>query len=150
MQAAKEAFSEWVDLGLGAPKVAALVESMFLAASADGHVAAEEALQLAATASALTDRRFSAEEIHTLLQKFAVLLRDDGVEARTREVVAALPAGKARETALILAAAITGSDGEIRLEENSFLADFAEALEIETGRAVELIDRVQQRAYRGG
>ena len=126
------------------PKVDALIEAMFLAATADAEIATEEARQFVATVEALTDRKLTAEDIERRVALLKALLREEGRQARLSAVAARIPPGKPRETALMLAAAITASDGEVRLEENDLLADLAEALGVEEGRAIELIQRVQK------
>ena len=131
--------------GMDSPKVEALVEAMFLAASADGELASEEMLQFAATLGALTDQTWKAETIAALVEQLGVRLRKEGRTARLLAVSERLDAPKAGETALILAAAITASDGEVQSAENDLLADLAEALKVDPGRASELIARVQRR-----
>jgi tellurite resistance protein len=126
------------------PKVDALIEAMFLAATADGEFAPEEALQFVATVEALSNRKVARESIEQRLATLKSLLRAEGRPARLAAVAARIPKGKPRETALLLAAAITASDGEVRLEENDLLADLAETLGIDQDRAIELIQRVQQ------
>lgn len=126
------------------PKVDALIEAMFLAATADGEFAPEEALQFVATVEALTDNKIDREGIETRIGVLKALLREEGRQKRLAAVAARIPAGKPRETALILAAAITASDGEVKGEENDLLADLVDTLGIDQGRAIDLIQRVQQ------
>ena len=130
---------------LGSPKVEALVEAMFLAATADGDFAPEESLQFAATIEALTDRQLVGEGLVALVERLSALLKAEGRQKRLESIAARVPAGKGRETALILAAAITASDGHVEEEENDLVADLAEALEIEPGRAIELVQKVHRR-----
>lgn len=131
------------ELAPTSPKVDALIEAMFLAATADGEFAAEEALQFTATVEALADRAISRESLAQRLEQLRALLRKEGRPARIASVAARLPAGKGRETALILAAAITASDGVVVGEENDLLADLVDALGIDQERAIELIQKVQ-------
>lgn len=130
---------------LGSPKVEALVEAMFLAATADGDFAPEESLQFAATAAALADKKLSPDDIHHLVGKLSLLVRAEGRVKRLEAIKARLPEGKARETAVILAAAITASDGEVQGAENDYVADLAEALGVDPERAVELVTKVHRR-----
>jgi tellurite resistance protein len=125
------------------PKVDALIEAMFLAATADGEFAPEEALQFTATVEALSDRAWPRDVLAKRLEELKTLLRKEGRPARIAQVAARLPAGKGRETALILAAAITASDGVVVGEENDLLADLVDALGIEQDRAISLIQKVQ-------
>ena len=129
---------------LGSPKVEALVEAMFLAATADGEFAPEEGLQFSATISALTDKKLDPDAIHRLIGSLAILLRTEGRNERLKAIASRLPAGKPRETAVILAASITASDGEVQGSENDLIADMAEALGVEPGRAIELVQKVHR------
>jgi tellurite resistance protein len=129
---------------LRSPKVEALVEAMYLAATADGELAPEEALQFRATLEALADRRFESEAVAALLDRLGDRLRVDGRAQRLQAIAQALDA-RTRETAVILAAAITASDGEVRGSENDFVADLAEALGIDPERTIELVTKTQRR-----
>lgn len=141
LESAKKALLE----GVASPKVEALVEAMFLAASADGELAGEEMLQFSATLGALTDKQFSPEAVAKMVETLAQKVAGEGRQARLSAVAQRLPEHKTRETALILAAAIVASDGKVELSENDLLADLAEALGIAAERASELVVRVQQR-----
>ena len=127
------------------PKVQALIEAMFLAATADGEFAPEESLQFSATIEALTDKKFDGASIQKRVEQLSLLLKKEGRPARLSEVAKRLPLA-GRETALILAAAITASDGKIEDRENELLADLAEALEVPQTRAIELITKVHRSA----
>jgi len=131
---------------LGSPKVEALVEAMFLAATSDGEFAPEEALQFSATIGALTDKKLDPDAVHRLIGSLAILLKTEGRNARLKAIASRLPAGKPRETAVILAAAITASDGTVEGAENDLLADMAEALGVDPGRAVELVQKIHRSA----
>ncbi len=141
LDAAKQALSEG-DLGL--PKVSALVEAMFLAATSDGELAPEEGLQFKATLEALTDKRFAPEAVQKMMDRLKELVRKEGRQARLSAVAQRIPDAKTRETALILAAAITASDGQVQEAENDLLADLAEALQIDPSRTVELVTKVHK------
>ena len=141
LKTAKEALLE----GMQSPKVEALVEAMFLAACADGELAAVEILQFSATLGALTDQAWKPEAIAVLVEQLKTRLKAEGRQARLGSVAARIEDPKGRETALILAAAITVSDGEVMSTENDLLADLAETLGVDPGRASELISHVQHR-----
>jgi tellurite resistance protein len=141
LDAAKRALSEG-DFGL--PKVSALVEAMFLAATSDGELAPEESLQFCATLEVLTDKRYPPETVQQMMDRLAALVRKEGRQARLAAIAQRIPDEKTRETALILAAAITASDGKVHEAENDLLADLAEALRITPERTVELVTRVHR------
>jgi len=124
------------------PKIDALIEAMFLAALADGAISPDESAKLAATVTTLTKGKIPREAMDRKIGELTMLLGRDGRSARFDAVKARLDPGTPRETALLLAAAITASDGEVVLKENDLLADLAERLEIPQSRAVELVDRM--------
>ncbi|GAC1357414.1 MAG: hypothetical protein NVS3B10_11440 [Polyangiales bacterium] len=126
------------------PKVEALIEAMFLAATADGHFAPEESAKFAATIASIARGKIGADAIDRRVGQLSLLLQNEGRQARLASVAQRLPAGAPRETALMLAAAITASDGMLVARENDLLADLAEALEISPVVAVDLIERMQQ------
>jgi tellurite resistance protein len=130
---------------LGSPKVEALVEAMFLAATADGEFAPEEGLQFTATIGALTDKKLEGAAVAALVARLSDLLKAEGRQRRLESIAARLPVGKGRETAIILAAAITASDGEVQGSENDLVADLAEALGVDPGRTIELVQKVHRR-----
>jgi tellurite resistance protein len=136
-QAKKELSEE-----LGSPKVEALVEAMFLAATADGEFAPEEALQFSATIGALTDKKLDPDVVHRLIGQLSLRLKSEGRQARLGSIAQRLPAGKPRETAIILAAAITASDGEVKSSENDLVAELADVLGVDPERAIELVQKV--------
>lgn len=124
------------------PKVEALIEAMFLAAVADGSISPEESAKFAATVTTISKGKIPRASIDHRVGELALLLRNDGRKARLESLKQRLAAGAPRETALLLAAAITASDGEVVWKENDLLADLAEALEIPQTRAVDLVTRV--------
>ena len=139
LAAAKKAL---VEDDVTSPKVEALIEAMFLAANADGNVSEDEVAHFSATVEALTEKRFSASAVRGRVETLKGKLKTEGRAARLSSLAARLGAGKPRETALILAASITASDGNIAHSENDLLADLAEALEIPQATAVDLVGRI--------
>lgn len=125
------------------PKVEALIEAMFLAAVADGSISPEEAAKFAATVSSISKGKIAQDAVNRRVGELTVLFGNEGRKARIAAVKNRLAAGAPRETALLLAAAITASDGEVVWSENTFLADLAEELEIPATRAVDLVSRVR-------
>jgi tellurite resistance protein len=129
---------------LGSPKVEALVEAMFLAATADGEFAPEEGLQFSATIAALTDKKLDPDAVYRLIGRLSTRLKTEGRNELRAAIATRLPAGKPRETAIILAASITASDGQVQGSENDLIADMAEALGVDPGRAIELVQKVHR------
>ena len=126
------------------PKVEALIEAMFLAALADGSISPEESAKFAATVTTISKGKIPRSAIDHRVGELTLLLRSEGRKARLDSLKNRLDVGVPRETALLLAAAITASDGEVVWSENTLLADLAEALDIPSTRAVDLVTRVQR------
>jgi tellurite resistance protein len=128
------------------PKVEALIEAMFLAAVADGHISPEESAKFAATVTTISKGKIPRASIDHRVGELTVLLASEGRKARLESLKKRLDPGTPRETALLLAAKITASDGEVVWKENDLLADLAEALEIPQTRAVDLVTKVLPKA----
>jgi len=125
-------------------KVEALIEAMFLAAVADGSISPDESAKFAATVSSLSKGKIARTSMDRRVGELTVLLGSEGRKARLDAVKQRLDPGAPRETALLLAAAITASDGEVVWRENNLLAELAETLEIPQERAVDLVSNVQR------
>lgn len=122
-----------------ASKLEAMVETMFLAAHADGEFSDEERVHFTNTVQTLTDGRFAGPVLEALLARIQKAIADEGQEARLRAVRDRLPAGQPREIALELAIKLMAADGLIRTSERELILDAAEALEIDRDRAADLV-----------
>jgi len=127
---------------LPAPKLEALVEMMFLAASADGEFSDEEQTHFKKSLESLTSTRLDANELDTLLARAKSDLDAQGREARLSAVKERLPEPGARKVALSLAIQIAAADGIIRTSERELILDTAEALEIDRDEAADLVQRL--------
>src|SRR4051794_26895773 len=85
------------------PKLAAIVETMFLAAFADGDFGEEERVEFLKSVESLTDRRVSGEMLGALMTSIIDGLRRSGRPARLVSVRDRLPDAGARKIALSLA-----------------------------------------------
>ena len=125
--------------GLPRPKLEALIEMMFLAASADGEFSSEERAQFAQSVEALTDGALDAAALEQLLTRAKADLDASDRAARLQSVKERLPEADARKVALGLAIQVTAADGIIRTSERELIMETAEALEIDTGEAADLV-----------
>lgn len=125
--------------GVDDPKLEAMIETMFLAAHADGEFSDEERTHFLASVESLTDRRLAGDRLTALLAKIEKALDEGGREARLAAVKERLPAGKPREIALSLAIALMAADGIIRTSERELILEAAEALEIDRDRAADMV-----------
>lgn len=135
---------------LDAPQLEALIDTMVLAAAADGQISDEEQTVLAARMSTFAAGTPHAETLAAgalsgrIAATYSRILGDD-----QDRVVAAiktkLPSLDQRKAAFGLAVAVTASDGIIRTSEREVILELAEALEIDRDDAADLV-RVVTRA----
>jgi tellurite resistance protein len=127
---------------LGDTTLEALVEIMFLAASADGEFSPVERSHFLRSVESLTDGRLAVTRLMMLLADAKEALQRDGRAARLSEIKARLPEPNARTVALQLAVQVTAADGIIRTSERELILEIAEALEIDRDEAANLVSRV--------
>jgi uncharacterized tellurite resistance protein B-like protein len=125
--------------GLSSAKLDALVEMMFLAASADGDFSEVERRHFLQSVESLTDGRLAKVALESLLDRAKQDLQASGREARLSAVKERLPDAGARKVALSLAIQVTAADGIIRTSERELIMATAEALEIDRDQAADLV-----------
>jgi uncharacterized tellurite resistance protein B-like protein len=125
--------------GLPEPKLEALIEMMYLAASADGEFSSEERAHFAKSVEALTDGAMNAAALDKLLARAKADLDASDRTSRLHSVKERLPEADARKVALGLAIQVTAADGIIRTTERELIMETAEALEIDTGEAADMV-----------
>jgi tellurite resistance protein len=125
--------------GLSNAKLEALVEMMFLAASADGDFSDVERKHFLQSVESLTDGRLAKPALEGLLDRAKSDLEASGREARLGAVKERLPDPGARKVALSLAIQVTAADGIIRTSERELIMDTADALEIDRDEAANLV-----------
>lgn len=130
--------------GLSSAKLDALVEMMFLAASADGDFSEVERAHFLQTVESLTDGRLGKPALSALLDRAKVDLDASGRAARLLAVKERLPDAGARKVALSLAIEVTAADGVIRTSERELILETAEALDIAPGVAADLVARLSR------
>lgn len=124
---------------MGAAKLEALVEVMFLAAAADGEFSAVEREHFLNSVESLTDKRIAPGRLAALVSDAGLALERDGRDARLASVKARLPEAATRRVALSLAIQVTAADGIIRTTERELILELAEALEIDRDDAANLV-----------
>jgi uncharacterized membrane protein YebE (DUF533 family) len=125
--------------GLSNAKLDALVEMMFLAASADGDFSERERAHFLESVESLTDGRLAKPTLSALLDQAKADLDASGREARLQAVKERLPDAGARKVALSLAIQVTVADGVIRTSERELIMQAAEALQIDRDEAADLV-----------
>jgi len=128
--------------GLSNAKLEALVEMMFLAASADGDFSDVERQHFLQSIESLTDGRLAKPALEGLLDQARADLEASGRDARLAAVKERLPDPGARKVALSLAIQVTAADGIIRTSERELILETAEALEIDRDEAADLVKKL--------
>lgn len=126
-------------MGLSNAKLEALVEMMFLAASADGDFSDVERAHFLKSVESLTSGRLDTPQLEGLLSGAKKELDAQGRAARLGAVKQRLPDAAARKVALSLAIQVTAADGVIRTSERELIMQTAEALEIDRDEAADLV-----------
>jgi uncharacterized tellurite resistance protein B-like protein len=129
---------------LGDAKLEALVEVMFLAASADGEFSDVEREHFVKSVESLTDGRIAHAKLEALVSDAAAALESEGREARLASVKARLPDAGSRKVALSLVIQVTAADGIIRTSERELILETAEALEIDRDEAASLVSKLSR------
>jgi len=127
---------------LDEPRLEALIETMFIAAFADGEFSEEERKHFGESIESLTDRRISGKTLEALLQRMKTDLDAQGQPARLASVKERLATPGARKAALALTIQLVASDGIIRTSERELLFDLADALEIDRDAAADLVKQI--------
>ena len=124
---------------LAAQELEALVEMMFLAASADGELADEEKKLFESSVKSFAGDKLDGARLAALLAGAKKALDASSREARLASVKERLTDPGARKVALGLAIQVTAADGIIRTSERELIMDTAEALEIDRDEAADLV-----------
>jgi tellurite resistance protein len=129
---------------LDAKRLDAVIETMVIAAAADGDLDAEEREQLLASIAALTQgpQGIAPSEhlnLPAMLERVLRDLREQGREARLGVVAERLGDADKRKAAFGLSVEVTATDGIVRTSEREFLLDLAGALQIDRDEAADLV-----------
>jgi tellurite resistance protein len=118
-----------MEAGNNNSQVGALVEAIYLVATADGRFSGEECAELSAHVAALTDNRFSAEDVETM-RHAAEGRAGEGIEARGHAIAELLSDADLRRSALLAASAVAWQDGGVGTKEGLALQSLARAFGI--------------------
>ena len=125
--------------GLTEDKLEALIEIMFLAASADGEFSDVERQHFAKSVDTLTEGAVAGNKLDALLSRAKQDLDAASRSERLQAVKERLPEAGARKVALGLAIRVTAADGIIRTSERELILEAAETLEIDRDEAADLV-----------
>ncbi len=130
-----------------AAKLEALVETMYLAADADGEFCDEERDQLAASIQQLTSDsagpgKLSNEKLSRLLDEARAALGAEGRDKRLASVKQRLGDAPSRKAAFGLSVQVTAADGIVRTSEREFIFELALALDLDRDEAANLVKEI--------
>lgn len=121
------------------PRLHALVELMFLAATADGEFSGEERTEFQDSVESLTDRKIKGESLDALMSRIEASHAGEGRDARIAHVKVALPTPELRKIGLEMAIRVMCADGIVRTSERELILDLADGLEIDRDAAANLV-----------
>ena len=121
------------------PKLEALIETMYHAATADGEFSEPERAEFVQNVATLTDKRLDDKTVDALVKVIAARTGAEGREARLRAAKESLGTERLRMIALELTIRIVAADGIVRTSERELLLELAEAFEIDRDKAADLV-----------
>ncbi|MBI5532356.1 MAG: TerB family tellurite resistance protein [Deltaproteobacteria bacterium] len=127
---------------LDASKLEAVVETMLLAAHADGEFSPEERAVLARTVESLTEGQLPQTKFTQLVERIAKS-EESTRPQRIAYIKERLPDMATRVGALALAIRVTASDGLIRTTERELIAELAEGLGVDADLAADMVAGVR-------
>jgi uncharacterized tellurite resistance protein B-like protein len=121
------------------PRLHALVELMFLAATADGEFSGDERKHFQESVESLTDRKITGTSLDRLMEKIEQTHVGEGRTARISHVKEALTTPELRRIGLEMAVRVMCADGIVRTSERELILDLADGLEIDRDAAADLV-----------
>jgi hypothetical protein len=137
----------WFGACGGSKESAAMVETAFLMAAADGQISAVEQQQLVATIASVTGDHFGMERLTGLVEQLLEVLQLDGWEARVANVARALRTTVSRRNAYRLAAGVSFIDHQIHQDEMQLFGMLAEAFAIPPEEASAILAEVRDMIF---
>lgn len=129
---------------------AAMVETAFLMAAADGKIQPAEYEELVGTIARVTGDRLGLDRIRIIASHLTELLSLEGWEARVVAVAQALDTMAARRSAYMLAAGVSFIDGEVQAEEVQLFGMLADGFGIPIPEAEVLLRDVHRSIFDTG
>jgi tellurite resistance protein len=123
-------------------KLEALIETMLLAAQADGEFTAEERAHFVSSVQSLTEQRLEGAKLEALLSRFANEHKKNGREETLASLKTRLGDERTRKLGLSMAIRMLAADGVLRTSEREFNFDLAGTLGIERGVAADLVKEI--------
>lgn len=143
----KDSADSWFSNDEATQASGALVETAFLMAAADGELSQAEYEQLVATIEYITNKRFAGDQLRSMIAQLTEALQSDGWQSRIDAVGAALTDPVTRRNAYRLAAGVSFIDGEVQPDEERLFGLLAEAFEITSEEASQILVEVRDELF---
>jgi tellurite resistance protein len=124
-------------------QVAALVEAAYLVASADGNYTNVESERMIGRVSALTDGKFSGDQLSAWANEAAGKLSAEGLKARAQAIASTIPDQELRRATLLVASAVAWLDGGVGTKEGLALQALAGAF----GFSIDSLHKIMAEAH---
>ena len=123
-------------------KLEALIETMYLAAQADGEFTAKERAHLVSSVQSLAEQRLEGDKLELLLARFESEYQKNGRQKSLESVKARLGDQRSCKLALSMAIQMLAADGILRTTEREFILEMADTLGIDRGAAADLVKEI--------
>lgn len=123
-------------------KLEALIETMYVAAQADGEFTMQERAHFVSSVQSLTEQRLEGEKLDRLLAEFEDRYQRNGRRGSLAAVKSRLGDERTCKLALSMAIQMLASDGILRTSENEFVLEMADTLGIDRGGAADLVREI--------
>lgn len=120
-------------------RLLALVEVLYLAATADGEFGDDERAHFEKSMRSLCEERMTGERLSAVLATLEGDVARDGREARFASLRARLPEAPLKRAAIELAVRLFAADGVFRTSEREALVDLADALAFDRDQAADIV-----------
>jgi tellurite resistance protein len=123
-------------------KLDALIELMFLAAQADGVLAAQERAHLVSFVQSLTDRKLEGDKLDALLGRLETDYKKNGRDKALGSVKARLGDERSRRHGLAMAIRMIAAGGALGTGQREFVLGMADTLGVDRKVAADLVDEI--------
>ena len=123
-------------------KLEALIETMYLAAQADGEFTATERAHLVSSVQSLTEQRLEGDKLEALLARFEGEYKKNGRRKSLESVKARLGDQRSCKLALSMAIQMLAADGILRTTEREFVLEMADTLGVDRSAAADLVKEI--------
>jgi tellurite resistance protein len=124
-------------------QIGALVEAAYIVASADGNYTSTESERLVGRVAALTENKFSDDQLASMANAAASKVSAEGLQARAQAIADALPDAELRRATLLVASAVAWLDGGVGQKEGLALQALARAF----GFSIDELHKIMGKAH---